>query len=46
MGKPTEFMLEIASSTTAVVDLRKKPGIYAGMGVLEYWLFDPTGGDL
>lgn len=46
MGKPPEFILEIASSTTAMVDLREKPGIYAGMGVLEYWLFDPTGGDL
>jgi hypothetical protein len=26
------------------VDVNRKPAIYARIGVLEYWRFDPTGG--
>ncbi len=46
VGKPPEFVLEVASPSTYENDLHEKPGIYAEMGVDEYWMFDPTGGDL
>ena len=45
-GKPPDFVLEVASPTTYRHDLRNKPGLYARVGVGEYWRFDPTGGDL
>ena len=45
-GKPPEFALELASDTTYRNDLRRKPGIYARIGIAEYWRFDPTGGRL
>ena len=45
-GKAPDFVLEIASPTTARNDLTLKRGIYAQIGVTEYWRFDPTGGDL
>ena len=44
VGKPPDFALEIASESTAQVDIRRKPGIYAAIGVPEYWRFDPSGG--
>ena len=44
-GKPPDWVLEVASSSTGREDVRNKPGIYARIGVPEYWLFDPTGGD-
>ena len=40
LGKPPDFVLEVASKTTATVDTGPKMSIYAGMGVIEYWLFD------
>ncbi len=46
VGKPPEFVLEVASPSTYEKDLDEKPDIYAGIGVSEYWMFDPTGGDL
>ena len=46
VGKPPEFVLEVASESTYENDLYEKPGIYAAMGIDEYWMFDPTGGDL
>ena len=46
VGKPPEFVLEVASESTYENDLYEKPGIYADMGIDEYWMFDPTGGDL
>ena len=46
VGKPPEFVLEVASQSTYRNDLDEKPGTYADMGVDEYWMFDPTGGDL
>lgn len=46
VGKPPEFALELASDTTYRNDLRRKPGIYAQIGIAEYWRFDPTGGEL
>ncbi len=44
VGKPPEFVLEIASSTTGRADYTTKRDIYAGQGVGEYWRFDSTGG--
>jgi hypothetical protein len=44
VGKPPEFVLEIASETTGREDYTRKRGIYAGYGVGEYWRFDHTGG--
>ena len=44
-GKPPDWVLEIASASTARVDLKRKPAIYAQIGVPEYWRFDPSGGN-
>ena len=46
VGKPPEFALEVASESTGKRDYTRKPGIYAGFGVAEYWRFDRTGGQL
>ena len=45
-GKPPDFVLEIASDSTAGIDVTFKPEEYAAFGISEYWRFDPTGGDL
>ncbi len=42
-GKAPDFVLEIASQSTWRRDVAEKRDIYAGMGVTEYWRFDPTG---
>jgi len=42
-GKGPDFVLEVASPSTWREDVRRKPGIYAGLGVREYFLFDPLG---
>ena len=42
-GKPPDFVLEVASESTAEVDLNEKRDYYAMVGVLEYWRFDKTG---
>ena len=44
-GKPPDFALEVASASTFLNDLGRKRDVYARIGVFEYWLFDPTGGD-
>ena len=44
VGKPPEFVLEAASSTTGRRDYIQKREIYARMGITEYWRFDHTGG--
>ena len=41
-GKPPDFVLEVASPSTARNDETTKRGIYARMGVTEYWRYDPT----
>ena len=46
VGKPPDFALEIASSTTSKQDVSIKRDIYARIGIPEYWRVDPTGGDL
>ena len=42
-GKGPDFVLEVASPNTWREDVERKPGIYAGLGVSEYFLFDPMG---
>ncbi len=42
-GKPPDFVLEVASKSTAKVDVEEKPGDYAALGIPEYWRFDETG---
>ena len=42
-GKPPDFVLEVASPSTAARDARHKVGEYASLGVREYWRLDPVG---
>ena len=42
-GKAADFVLEVASPSTADKDARHKAQEYARIGVLEYWRLDPTG---
>ena len=44
-GKPPDFVMEIASSTTGRVDYTEKRIDYERYGIPEYWRFDATGGD-
>ena len=46
VGKPPDFVLEVASESTADNDTGRKRDLYARIGVLEYWRFDRTGGEL
>ena len=41
--KGPDFVLEVVSESTWVVDRDEKPEPYASLEVGEYWLFDPTG---
>ena len=42
-GKPPDFVLEVASESTAETDVGVKRDEYAALGILEYWRFDKTG---
>ncbi len=42
-GKAADFVLEVASPSTADKDARHKAQEYARIGVREYWRLDPTG---
>ena len=42
-GKPPDFVIEVASVSTADVDTGAKREDYAALGILEYWRFDETG---
>ena len=44
VGKPPDFVLEVASRSTGRRDYTVKRDGYAGYGVGEYWRFDWTGG--
>ena len=44
VGKPPDFVLEVASKSTGTRDYTVKRIGYAGYGVREYWRFDRTGG--
>ena len=43
-GKPPDFVLEVASPSTARYDAEGKKDLYEELGVREYWLYDPKGG--
>lgn len=45
-GKMLDFVMEIASPSTAEKDLGDKYRTYESLGVGEYWMLDPSGGDL
>ena len=45
VGKPPEFVMEIASENTKSNDLIGKRDLYAELGIPEYWRYDQTGGD-
>ena len=42
-GKSPDFVLEVASPSTADRDARKKAQEFAAIGVREYWRLDPLG---
>ena len=44
-GKAPDFVLEVASPTTGRADYTDKPRDYERYGVVEYWRFDPSGGE-
>lgn len=44
VGKPPDWVLEIASPSTARNDLTIKRDIYASLGIGEYWRLDCSGG--
>ena len=46
VGKPPNFVLEVASPSTARNDLGRKRDLYARLDIPEYWKLDPTGGEL
>ena len=46
IGKPPDFVLEVASPSTGQYDAAGKREIYASYQVGEYWRFDRTGGRL
>ena len=45
VGKPPDFVMEIASNSTKSTDLVGKRVLYAELGIPEYWRYDQTGGD-
>ena len=45
VGKPPDFVLEVASRSTGRRDYTVKREGYARYGVREYWRFDPSGGE-
>ena len=42
-GKPLDLVLEVASESTAEIDVGAKRRDYATLGIGEYWRFDETG---
>lgn len=46
IGKPPDFVMEVASPSTASNDLGHKRDLYARLGIAEYWRLDPTDGEL
>ena len=42
-GKSPDFVLEVASVSTAQTDVTDKRTEYAALGITEYWRFDKTG---
>ena len=46
VGKRPDFVLEVASESTASHDTGNKRDLYARVGVGEYWRFDASGGEM
>lgn len=46
IGQPPDFVMEVASPSTAANDLGRKRQLYQRLNITEYWRFDPTGGNL
>ena len=46
IGKAPDFVMEVASPSTAANDLGWKRELYQRLAIQEYWRFDPTGGEL
>ena len=46
IGKVPDFVMEVASPSTAANDLGWKRELYQRLEIQEYWRFDPTGGRL
>ena len=44
-GRPPDFVLEVASPSTGRADYTEKRRDYERFGVVEYWRFDPSGGE-
>ena len=45
VGKPPDFVMEVASYSTKNADLVSKRALYASLGIGEYWRYDHSGGD-
>ena len=43
VGKAPDFVMEVASKSTASNDLGYKRDLYAWLGIAEYWRFDSSG---
>lgn len=46
IGKVPQFVMEVASPSTAANDMGDKRSRYERLGITEYWRLDPTGGEL
>ena len=46
VGKVPDFVMEMASRSTAANDLGHKRDLYESLEIAEYWRLDPTGGEL
>ncbi len=44
IGKAPDFVIEVASESTAANDLGHKRDLYSRLGITEYWRFDGTDG--
>ena len=42
-GKVPDFVLEVVSPSSRKQDVEERPGVYAEMGVQEFFLYDPEG---
>ena len=46
VGKVPDFVMEMASRSTAANDMGRKRDLYESLEIAEYWRLDPTGGEL
>ena len=45
IGKAPDFVMEVASDSTASRDLNEKRELYQSLGIAEYWRFDSKNGE-